>query len=93
MTVPMLSVGDKVLWRGAWGNEAAKVATVTHIDWCEPGEKHGVPVTTAPWWAVAANIVVTLDNGHLAYGRHLAPLSFAEAPYWRVALWPVEEVT
>ena len=71
----ILKIGDKVLWRGAWGNEPAKEAKVKSIELCERrGEKEGKSVLVAKW-ADAERLVVDLDCGHWAYGYQISPLA------------------
>lgn len=73
-----LKVGDSVYWSGGFGTEAYKTATVTAIEVTEePREKYGVEVDEVEWNVVAANCaVVTLSNGHWAYGSQIAPIPF-----------------
>jgi hypothetical protein len=67
-----LNIGDKVMWRGAWGREAAKEAVVTGIEKCAVGAKNGNSVSKVSWDKVnSRQIVVDLDNGHWAYGNQL----------------------
>jgi hypothetical protein len=62
-----LKLGDKVIWKGSWGRDEAKVATVTRI------EIDGVLVPQVPWGIVQDFVVVGLDNGHWAYGYQIKP--------------------
>ena len=66
-----LKVGDKVLWRGSWGAESPVKVTVISIDRVSPGEKYGEPVDSMDWDEVPRYAVVSLDNGHWAYGQQL----------------------
>jgi hypothetical protein len=67
-----LKVGDTVLWRGGFGSDPAKPAKVTHIEIVKLGQKEGgVEVQDVPWGIVRDYVVVSLDNGHWAYGRQL----------------------
>lgn len=77
-----LHVGDDVMWRGCWGEDPAKVARVTGIDYTAiPRSKYGRPVNSALWVDVRANhAIVTLDNGHWAYGEQLDPLPSLDNP-------------
>jgi len=69
---PILSVGDTVMWRGAWGAEPPFNAKVMSIEKVGLGVKNGVEVESIPWSQVKGrNIVVTLDNQHWAYGSQL----------------------
>jgi hypothetical protein len=74
-TEKKLKVGDKVMWRGSWGNEPAKLATVTGMEICSNGSKSGRSVGSADWDVVTSGrkVVVELDNGHWAYGEQLRP--------------------
>ena len=72
-----LRIGDRVMWRGGWGNHAARPAQVVRLTRCAPGEKEGGhEIDAAPWALVvvpASGYVVDLDNGHWAYGEQLRP--------------------
>jgi hypothetical protein len=68
-----LSVGDKVMWRGGFGNDAPKEATITGIQVCKVGEKYGRSVSSVDW-SQKDKIVVDLDNGHWARGQQLSPI-------------------
>ena len=67
-----LRIGDTVIWKGAWGSQAPLEAVVTGIDEVVPGEKHGAEVTAMAWARVADSAVVSLANGHWAYGYQIA---------------------
>jgi hypothetical protein len=70
-----LRIGDQVIWRGAWGTQAPLRVRVEAIDAVEPGEKYGTEVTEMAWTLVREDrAVVSLDNGHWAYGSQLAPV-------------------
>jgi hypothetical protein len=71
-----LKVGDKVMWRGAWGTEPPKEAIVESIEICKEGCKEGRPVKSVDWWTVESGrkVVVTLNNSHWAYGNQLSKL-------------------
>jgi hypothetical protein len=67
-----LKIGDEVSWRGAWGSEAPKNAVVTEIE-VTNGGKYGRAVNSIEWTRVRdRNVVVTLDNGHWAYGEQIS---------------------
>lgn len=69
-----LKLGDKVIWKGSWGRDEAKVATVTRIEIVKKGQKEdGVLVAQVPWGIVQDFVVVGLDNGHWAYGYQIKP--------------------
>ncbi len=68
----MLKVGDTVSWRGSWGNDALQNAKVLEIDVDCDGGKDGRSVTEVFWSKVTRhNVVVSLDNGHWAYGDQI----------------------
>ena len=67
-------IGDTVMWRGAFGTDAAKPAVIESIDRTErPHTKYGEPVEEMAWQD-RNYCLVTLDNGHWAYGSQLSPL-------------------
>lgn len=70
-----LKIGDKVMWRGGWGKDPAVEATVTSIEVCKIHSKNGRSVKSVAWNTVKGysnrQVVVTLDNGHWAYGDQL----------------------
>lgn len=71
----MLKKGDNVNWRGAWGTQEPKIARVDVIEITRGGDKYGRPVDEVDWSECEkGNVVVTLDNGHWAYGSQLSPL-------------------
>lgn len=72
-----LKVGDKVMWRGAWGSEPAKMATVETMQLCAEGSKYGKDIKSADWDVVknGRKIIVDLDNGHWAYGNQLSKIN------------------
>jgi len=77
MKTSRLTVGDKVMWRGAWNTEPPKKVTVESIELCPVGKKHGSDVQSVAWNTIDGgkrNVVVTLDNGHWAYGYQLKPI-------------------
>jgi hypothetical protein len=68
----MLKIGDKVMWRGAWGSEPPVEAEIESIQLCAVGSKYGKEIKSCKWETVkAGKIVVTLTNGHWAYGTQL----------------------
>ena len=70
-----LSINDKVIWRGGWGSEPPQVVTVTSIERNCKG-KYGDPVAAIPWDEVnSRSVIVSLDNGHWAYGNQLELLT------------------
>ena len=69
-----LKIGDEVSWKGAWGSQASKRAVVTEIE-VTNGGKYGDEVNSVEWTKVRdRNVVVTLDNGHWAYGGQISKL-------------------
>jgi hypothetical protein len=72
-----LKVGDKVIWRGAWGTESSKEAIVESMELCAVGSKYGKDVQSVAWETIEKgnrSIIATLDNGHWAYGYQLKPI-------------------
>ena len=66
-----LKIGDEVIWRGSWGNDAPQPAKVEEIE-ITNGGKYGNPVDEVEWSEVHdRNLVVTLDNGHWAYASQI----------------------
>jgi hypothetical protein len=69
-----LKIGDRVNWRGAWGTEATQVVTVVSME-VNCVEKYGMEADEVEWSeCFDRSVVVTLDNGHWAYGNQLKPL-------------------
>lgn len=68
-----LKVGDKVRWRGLWGEAPEKPAVVTGIEIRCIG-KYGTEVAEASWEDVKKHGVVALGNGHWAYGYQVDPI-------------------
>lgn len=69
----LLKKNDIVSWRGSWGTQKPQDAIVTQIELCENGSKHGNEVREIDWELCNRNVVVTLDNGHWAYGNQITP--------------------
>lgn len=72
-----LKIGDKVIWRGAWGKEEPKEAIIEGIELCANGSKYGKEVKSVAWDTIngeSRSVTVTLDNGHWAYGFQLNPI-------------------
>lgn len=69
-----VKIGDKVLWRGAWGSEPAKLVTVEGLDVTDyPHEKYGVEVDEVCWDLVRQNrVVFSLDTGNWAYSSQIS---------------------
>jgi hypothetical protein len=71
--MPKLKVGDTVNWSGAWGSQFPMPAIVTDIQETDmPRSKYGREVESMDWDRMDY-CVVTLDNGHWAYGTQLTP--------------------
>lgn len=70
----LVEVGDRVSWRGAWGEQSPQVVTVTALDLtAHPREKYGRDVPSVSWSMVRRNrVVFTLSNGHWAFGSQIA---------------------
>lgn len=69
-----LKIGDRVMWRGGFGMDAPKPATVEEIE-ITRGGKYGDPVNEVEWNQVFdRNITVTLDNGHWAYASQISKI-------------------
>ena len=70
-----LKVGDEVMWRGSFGSDAPKKATVKCIEVMEcEGDKYGdevqsVEMVNGRW---ESPIVVSLTNGHWARGKQIS---------------------
>jgi hypothetical protein len=69
----VLTVGDKVMWRGGFGGESPKEAIVESIELCKSGSKYGDSVNSVDW-SKKDRIVVDLDNGHWARGYQISPI-------------------
>lgn len=77
----MMKIGDSVLWSGGWGRRAPKPAVVASIEITDiPGDAYGQPATFVPWDTVRTDdcVVVTLENGHWAYGFQLESVPATE---------------
>jgi hypothetical protein len=67
-----LKIGDTIIWRGGFGNEAPKEAKVEGIEHTRGG-KYGKQVSEIGWDKVRLReVVVDLDNGHWAYGSQIS---------------------
>jgi hypothetical protein len=68
-----LRVGNTVNWRGAWGTESPKDAVVKSIE-INCRNKQGDDRFSVDWDKVTdRSVIVTLDNGHWAYGNQISP--------------------
>jgi hypothetical protein len=62
-----IQIGDTINWRGAWGSQPAKKATIEAIELTDGESKYGTAVTEVP--AESKDLCVfSLTNGHWAYG-------------------------
>lgn len=70
-----LRVGDQVYWSGAWGKDPKKLAIVEAIE-VTNGGKYGRDVSAVDWDLVGEGreVVITLENGHWAYGYQITPV-------------------
>jgi hypothetical protein len=72
----ILKLGDKVMWRGAWGKDPAEETIIEGIQICPAGEKYGRDVKSVSWSTIKKDrVVVELTNGHWAYGHQLDQIS------------------
>lgn len=67
-----LVIGDTVLWRGSWGRDNPKFATIESIDInCVKG--YGIATNSVGWdKMVDKTVVVSLTNGKWAYGHQIS---------------------
>lgn len=74
----MIRVGDTVIWRGSWGKDLPAPAKIVSMELCQhEREKYGIPVDEAH--DIDKNrLVVSLDNGHWAYGVQLSLINQTE---------------
>lgn len=68
-----IKIGDQVMWRGAWGTEEVKLATLTRIELCEEERMKSGEAVQEVDEKDLRRCVVGLDNGHWAYGFQLTP--------------------
>ena len=79
MNEQMLCVGDLVMWRGGFGKDEAKCATVTGLELTrDQRTKYGTPTQSCTWERVEENrVLITLDNGHWCYGSQVSYVGVA----------------
>lgn len=71
-----LKVEDTVWWSGNFGTQTPRRAVVKQIELCDhPRSKDGQIVEEVDW-EQKDYIVVSLDNGHWAYGEQIEQCSF-----------------
>jgi len=82
-----LSVGDVVMWKGSWGHEDSRLATIHNIAVCKtPGDQNDVSSMDSIAWSMikGRDVVVDLvsypekDNDHWAWGFQIQPISKGE---------------
>ena len=76
----VLKVGDQVWWRGGFGEEPSRLATVIRIE-LHCYKRKGDEVAEVEWARVrdsVRGIIVDLDNQHWAYGNQLSPINGKE---------------
>jgi len=67
----VLKVGDTVLWKGGWGQDAEKEVIVKRIE-VDCVDKNGDEVDSVEWSKVKdRTLVVDLDNGKWSYGENI----------------------
>jgi len=70
-----ITVGDKVMWQGSWGNDSPKIAEVSSIMVCDEEGENGYVVDNLEWDMVRErDVVITLSNSHWAWGFQIKPL-------------------
>ena len=67
-------LGDNVLWSHAWGRVEPRKAQILNIEWTVTGEEVLTGETTEEY-------LVTLDNGHWAYGWQITAVLNATSIY------------
>ena len=68
-----IKVGDKVMWRGCFGTDPAREATITSLEITDiPRTKYGDEVDEVSWEDVRSNrVLFGFDNGHWAYSDQI----------------------
>lgn len=69
----VISVGDRVQWRGCFGMDTPMSATVERMEVTEhPRSKYGEPAESVAVELVRANrVVFSLSNGHWCYSEQI----------------------
>jgi len=71
---PIIKVGSKVVYKGAWGSEPEKEVEVTRIEKCEEeGDKYGTQVDEI-LWSEKDYGVFDISDGHWCYGYQIVEL-------------------
>jgi len=87
-----IKVGDRVMWRGSFGSNYPRPATVCGItvtDW--PREKYGQDRDEASLELVAANrVIFSLTNGHWCYSEQIDMVRTKKL--WEILGKPKEEL-
>ena len=67
----VLNVGDTVLWKNSWGQDAEKEAVVERIE-VNCVDKSGYEVDSVDWSEVKdRSVMVDLNTGNWAYGNQI----------------------
>lgn len=70
MSNTILTIDDTVNWKGSWGTQQTLPAKVKDI------EIIGLSAKSIDWDEVnSRDVIVTLDNGHWAYGFQISQLT------------------
>lgn len=70
-----IKVGDTVMWRGSFGMDPAQPAVIDNIEQMDqPRSKYGGESVEEADWANKHYLLVTLTNGHWAYGEQISPM-------------------
>jgi len=71
-----LKVGDKVMWRGGFGEDPPKEAIIEEMEvTLYPRQKYGRRQNIVPYSEVEKNrVLFTLKNGHWAYSEQITPI-------------------
>jgi hypothetical protein len=65
----VLEIGQEVLWSGSWGIDSPVKTVVTDI---EDHTDYDSPLESVEWERLNnRDIIVTLENGHWAYGDQI----------------------
>ena len=69
MNTRTITVGSRVRFRGAWGRDPQKIATVLSIErTASPSDKYGVSVDSVD---VDDTYILDLSDGHWCYSRQV----------------------
>ena len=71
---PVIEIGSKVVYKGAWGSDPEKEVEVVAIEKCEnEGDKYGKRVSQIPWGEKDYG-VFDVSDGHWCYGYQIVEL-------------------